>query len=66
MKVFIIALASVAFWAAPVLSKAVEWRTFNIPESGTTVDIPSSVFTDDGGRPEGLGQSSSLRMAGPI
>lgn len=56
MKALILALASVALSTAPVLSKAVEWRTFNISESGTTVDIPTSVFTEDGGRPEGLGQ----------
>jgi hypothetical protein len=55
-----------ATWAALVLTLAastlaasaqpVRWTRYNIPESGTSVDFPSSIFTETAGRPEGYGQ----------
>jgi hypothetical protein len=53
-------------WAALVLTLAastlaasaqpVRWTRDNIPESGTSVDFPSSIFTETAGRPDGYGQ----------
>jgi hypothetical protein len=53
-------------WAALVLtlaastlaasSQPVRWTRYNIPESGTSVDFPSSIFTETAGRPDGYGQ----------
>lgn len=55
-----------ATWAALVLTLAastlaasaqpVRWTRYNIPESGTSVDLPSSIFTEAAGRPDGYGQ----------
>jgi hypothetical protein len=55
-----------ATWAALVLTLAastlaasaqpVRWTRYNIPESGTSVDFPSSIFTEAAGRPDGYGQ----------
>src|SRR3954468_13927507 len=53
-------------WAALALTLAastlaasaqpVRWTRYNIPESGTSVDFPSSIFTETAGRPDGYGQ----------
>ncbi|MCK1480289.1 hypothetical protein IVB27_37580 [Bradyrhizobium sp. 197] len=53
-------------WAALALTLAastlaasaqpVRWTRYNIPESGTSVDFPSSIFTEAAGRPDGYGQ----------
>ena len=32
------------------------WTNYRIPETGSSVDIPSSIFTEDIGNPEGYGQ----------
>ncbi|MGY4287018.1 hypothetical protein ACVWXO_006238 [Bradyrhizobium sp. LM2.7] len=37
-------------------SQPVRWTRYNIPESGTSVDLPSSIFTEAAGRPDGYGQ----------
>jgi hypothetical protein len=42
--------------ASPVPARAESWTTYNIPESGTSVDIPISVFTERAGKPDGYGQ----------
>jgi hypothetical protein len=34
-------------------AEPVSWTTYTIPETGTTVDFPSSIFTDQVGRPDG-------------
>lgn len=53
-------------WAALALALAastlaasaqpVRWTRYNIPEGGTSVDFPSSIFTEAAGRPDGYGQ----------
>ncbi|MCK1323857.1 MULTISPECIES: hypothetical protein [unclassified Bradyrhizobium] len=53
-------------WAALTLTLAastlgasaqpVRWTRYNIPESGTSVDFPSAIFTEPAGRPDGYGQ----------
>jgi hypothetical protein len=38
-------------------AQPVRWQTYTIPETGTSVDIPSSIFTENVGRPpQGEGQ----------
>ena len=58
MKLFL-QTAIVALVGSTQLASArpVRWSTFTIPETGTKVDIPSSVFTEQAGRPpQGYGQ----------
>jgi hypothetical protein len=47
-----------AFAASTSLASAqsVGWIKYSIPETGTTVDIPASIFTERAGRPDGYGQ----------
>ncbi|MBC9879832.1 hypothetical protein G8O24_21055 [Bradyrhizobium sp. INPA01-394B] len=40
-------------WSA---ARAESWTTYRIPQSGTSVDIPSSIFTEPAGKPDGYGQ----------
>src|SRR3954451_21028504 len=32
------------------------WTTYSIPETGTSVDFPASIFSEEAGRPDGYGQ----------
>jgi hypothetical protein len=45
--------AALAFAAlTPVVSaQSVRWTSYSIPETGTSVDFPSSIFTEQAGRP---------------
>lgn len=52
----IAALAIALSAASPVPAQAANWTTYRIPESGTSVDIPTSVFTEQAGKPDGYGQ----------
>ncbi len=47
-------MACAACWSAS--AEPVRWTTFRIPETGTSVDIPASVFSETAGRPDGYGQ----------
>jgi len=49
-----IVVALSAASAAP--AQADNWTTYRIPESGTSVEIPTSVFTEQTGKPDGYGQ----------
>lgn len=40
---------------AAALAQPLRWTRYNITESGTSVDLPSSIFTEAAGRPEGYG-----------
>ncbi|MCP3395369.1 hypothetical protein NLM27_42370 [Bradyrhizobium sp. CCGB12] len=52
-----IALASLAFVPCTAASaQPVRWTTYTIPETGTSVDFPASIFTDVAGKPDGRGQ----------
>ena len=56
-----LALALVlALWVGPLCASAqaepVRWTTYRIPETGTSVDIPASIFSETAGRPDGYGQ----------
>ncbi|MBR0989219.1 hypothetical protein JQ580_00645 [Bradyrhizobium japonicum] len=50
------AAAIIALLATLSAARAESWTTYRIPEAGTSVDIPSSLFTELAGKPDGLGQ----------
>ncbi|MCG2631605.1 hypothetical protein L6654_33745 [Bradyrhizobium sp. WYCCWR 13023] len=37
-------------------ARADDWTTYRIPQSGTSVEIPTSIFTEQAGKPDGFGQ----------
>ncbi len=39
-----------------VSAQPVRWTTYKIPETGTSVEFPASIFTEEAGRPDGYGQ----------
>ncbi|QQO16609.1 hypothetical protein JJB99_10860 [Bradyrhizobium diazoefficiens] len=41
--------------ALPAAAGAESWSSYRIPESGTRVDIPASIFTEKAGQPDGYG-----------
>lgn len=45
-----------ATWASIASTQPVKWTTYTISETGTSVDFPSSIFTEEAGRPDGYGQ----------
>ena len=47
------ALAVLAFTPALTSAGDAEWRRYVIPSTGTSVDMPASIFTSDAGPPEG-------------
>ena len=47
------ALAVLAFTPALAFAGDDEWRRCVIPSTGTSVDMPDSIFTSDAGAPEG-------------
>ena len=49
----LIAALVIAEFAAPAFAGDIEWRRYAIPSTGTSVDMPVSIFTSDGGAPEG-------------
>lgn len=54
MKTIIV--AAVALSATLSVARADSWTSYRIPESGTSVEIPVSVFTETAGKPDGYGQ----------
>lgn len=53
MKTIAAALAMLCAW--PACAGAESWSSYRIPETGTRVDIPASIFTEEVGRPDGSG-----------
>ncbi|WP_025032457.1 hypothetical protein [Bradyrhizobium sp. DOA9] len=51
----------IALCATASIASANGWRTYRIPESGTSVDIPASIFTEPAGKPDGYGQQFRSR-----
>ena len=45
-------VSTLIFWPAMALAEPVGWQKFAVPESGAIVQIPTSVFTEDAGKPE--------------
>ena len=54
LRAFIFTLAAAS--ASMVSAEPVRWTTYTIPETGTSVELPSSIFTEQAGRPDGYGQ----------
>jgi hypothetical protein len=53
LATFILGLAvSTSFASAEPIS----WTKYSISETGTSVDLPTSIFTEKAGRPDGYGQ----------
>jgi len=42
--------------AAVAGADPIRWTSFSIPETGTSVQIPSAIFSESAGRPDGYGQ----------
>ncbi|WFU25006.1 hypothetical protein QA649_01795 [Bradyrhizobium sp. CB1717] len=53
--VSVLVFALVASTSA-VSAQPVRWTTYSIPQTGTSVDFPASIFTEEVGRPDGYGQ----------
>ncbi|TQF30195.1 hypothetical protein [Bradyrhizobium sp. UNPA324] len=51
-----IAAAVIALSVTLSGAKADSWTTYRIAETGTSVDVPVSVFTEIAGKPDGYGQ----------
>jgi hypothetical protein len=41
-----------AIWPIATAAQSADWARFQIPESGASVDIPSSIFSENAGKPE--------------
>ncbi|MDB5637535.1 MAG: hypothetical protein JWP51_2443 [Bradyrhizobium sp.] len=42
----------VALWPTLAAAQPMYWVRYQVPETGASVDIPTSIFTEDGGKPE--------------
>lgn len=49
-------LVLISHWMAVAQAQPARWTRFTIPETGTSVDIPSSIFSDSAGPADGYGQ----------
>jgi hypothetical protein len=47
--------------ASSAAAQAASWSNYRIPETGTAVDIPSSIFSEETGRPDGFGTQFRTR-----
>jgi hypothetical protein len=49
-----IALAALglALWPTLAAAQPIDWVRYQVPETSASVDIPTSIFTEDGGKPE--------------
>jgi hypothetical protein len=47
---------TLALCAAASSAQSASWTTYRIPDTGTSVEIPSSIFTEAAGKPDGYGQ----------
>ena len=56
MKATALAMTIFTVSAASVSAQATRWTTYRIPQTGTSVDFPSSIFTEEARRPDGHGQ----------
>ena len=57
MKTTLVALAlALAASVSTVSAQPVKWTRYTIPQTGTSMDFPSSIFTEEAGRPDGYGQ----------
>jgi len=54
----VLRLSVLALIASSAMASAqpVRWSTYSIPETGTSVDIPVSIFSEEAGHPNGYGE----------
>jgi hypothetical protein len=45
-------VAGTALGPAAALAEPTDWIRYRVPESGAVVDLPSSIFTEDAGKPD--------------
>ena len=55
-SVLLAQLLALAASTSMASAQPVRWTTYTIPETGTSVNFPSSVFSEEAGRPDGYGQ----------
>lgn len=48
-------------YASSAAAQAANWSSYRIPETGTTVDIPSSIFSEETSKPDGYGMQFRTR-----
>jgi hypothetical protein len=48
--------SAVALWASAASAQPVRWTNYAIPQTGTSVDFPASIFTEEAGKSDGQGQ----------
>src|SRR6478609_9421809 len=57
MKAMMVALAfALVASTTTVSAQPLRWTRYTIPQTGTSLDFPSSIFTEEDGRPDGYGQ----------
>lgn len=49
-------ISMLALSTSAASAQPVRWTTYTIPQTGTSVDFPASLFTKDAGKPDGYGQ----------
>jgi hypothetical protein len=56
LKYVVYPLLAIAASTAMAAAQPVRWTTFSISQTGTSVQIPSSIFSERAGQPDGFGQ----------
>jgi hypothetical protein len=47
---------ALAVSTSAVSAQPIRWTNYSIPQTGTSVDFPASLFSEEAGRPDGYGQ----------
>src|SRR3954454_13087375 len=55
-SVLVVQLLAFAASTSMAAAQPVRWTTYTIPETGTSVDFPSSVFSEEAGQPDRYGR----------
>lgn len=56
LKYVVYPLFAIAASSGMAAAQPLHWTTFAIPQTGTSVEIPSSIFSERAGQPDGFGQ----------
>ena len=56
MKYVVYPLLAITASTTMVAAQPLRWTTFSIPQTGTSVEIPSSIFSERAGQLDGFGQ----------
>jgi hypothetical protein len=49
----LVAVAALVFAGNAAAAESINWQRYVVAESGAGVDIPTSIFTEEAGKPEG-------------